>query len=260
MEKCDNCSKELAYGKISINRFISKLDILLQDKRYDEALDHINYWKNEAIKLNDERSLLSILNEVIGFSRRINNIELGFNAIEEALELIDKLDISTLNSTATILVNIATTKNQFGAYLESIDIYNKAQEIFKNNNFISSYEYAALLNNKSCAYANAYKYKEAKECINEAISILENLGGYDGDIALSLLNLAHVTYDEDDNSTLIVETLLDKAWEKINSTTLVRDKEYAFMLSKCIDSFKYFKRDLEAIALEEVIKEIYEEK
>lgn len=259
MEKCSSCSKENTHGLININRFIDKLDNLLKENKLTESLNHILYWKKEAIENGDERGLLTILNELVGLSRRLNDKPLATNAIDEILNLIDKLEINDLTSTATILINAATTLAHFNEFDNSIKLFNKAEDVFKNNHQENTYEYASLLNNKSCVLANNYEYSKSSNCILSAIKILEEIKHHDGDIALSYLNLAHVLYNDDSNCTDKVEELLDLAWEKINSSDIIHNGNYAYLLSKCVYSYKYFKRDVEALALEEVIKEIYGE-
>ena len=83
-------------------------------------------------------------------------------------------------------------------------------------------------------------------------------GRHDGEIAISLVMLAHLTYDRDENATDQVEKLLDEAWEYINSPRQPRDGNYAYILRKCAPSFEYFQRPEAAQALREVAKEIYE--
>jgi len=56
-----------------------------------------------------------------------------------------------------------------------------------------------------------------------------------------------------------VEALLDEAWDYLNSDRQPRDANYAFIISKCAPSLKYFNRNDEAEALLAVAKVIYGE-
>ena len=100
--------------------------------------------------------------------------------------------------------------------------------------------------------------KEDERCYLSAIEILKEEGKHDGEIAISMINLAHLVFDRDDTAYERVESLLDEAWEYINSPRQPHDANYAFILSKCAPSLDYFKRHDEADALREVAKEIYE--
>ena len=121
-----------------------------------------------------------------------------------------------------------------------------------------TYEYAALLNNKAAALSALKRYDEAEAHWRQAVEILQKEGHHDGEIAISLVMLAHLTYDRDETATDQVERLLDEAWEYINSPRQPRDGNYAYILRKCAPSFEYFQRPEAAQALREVAKEIYE--
>ena len=88
---------------------------------------------------------------------------------------------------------------------------------------------------------------------------MKKVGFHDGEIAISLIMLAHLTFDRDDTAYEKVEALLDEAWEYINSDNQPKDGNYAYVLRKCAPSFDYFQRPMEAQALREVAKEIYDQ-
>ncbi|HBK02216.1 MAG TPA: hypothetical protein DDY77_04215, partial [Clostridiales bacterium] len=121
-------------------------------------------------------------------------------------------------------------------------------------------EYAALLNNCGSALSELRRFDEAENLMKKAIEILKEDGTHDGEIAVSLINLAHLYYDRDDTSQKEVEKLLDEAWEYINSPRQPHDANYAFILSKCAPSLKYFHRFDEAEAITAVANEIYGKK
>lgn len=101
------------------------------------------------------------------------------------------------------------------------------------------------------------RYEEAETDWLRAIQILKDIRCHDGEIAVSLLMLAHLTYDRDSTAFEKVESLLDEAWEYINSDNQPKDGNYAYILRKCAPSLEYFKRFDEAQACRDVAKEIY---
>ena len=103
---------------------------------------------------------------------------------------------------------------------------------------------------------NRNDMKAAREW-KKTIEILGRIGYHAGEIAISLVMLAHLTFDRDGTAYEKVETLLDEAWEYINSDDQPRDGNYAYVLRKCAPSFDYFKRPDEAEAMRESAKEIY---
>lgn len=253
--ECSSCSKEPT-GRINVGRFIAKLDECFKTDDLAEAARTVEYWENEARSLNDACGLLSVLNEEIGLYRRMNEKDKALRAVRLAKEIVDFSENNDV-SRATVMVNAATTLKAFGYPAEGLPYFDKAEEIYIDNGKKDSFEHAALLNNKSSSLCDLKRYDEGEKCLNYAIEILKKEGKHDGEIAVSLINLAHLTYDRDENSYEAVEAILDKAWEYINSENQPHDANYAFIISKCAPSLRYFKRELEAEALEQTAAEIY---
>ncbi len=254
--KCSSCIKE-PVDRINVSRFISKLDGFFAKNDLEGAGEHILFWKNEAEKLEDYRGLLSVINEALGYYRRTGDIEKGLNAVDDALFLIDSLRLDTSLSGANIFINLATTLKSFGKPQEGIQYYDKAGKILTDCGKEKEFEFAALLNNKASALSDMKMYDEAEKCYRDAIEILKSEGKHDGEIGVSLVNLAHLYFDRDDNACEAVEETLDEAWEYINSDRQPHNSDYAFIISKCAPSFDYFGRKDEAQALREVADEIY---
>ncbi len=253
---CSSCSKE-PLGRINVSRFISKLDGYLKKNQLDSAVETVLYWEKEAADLNDLKGLLSVLNEGLGLFRRVNDKEKGLGYAQKVIELLGYEDLAGSISRATICINLATTLKAFGRAEEGLVYYEKAEQAYKEKFRTETYEYAALLNNKSSTLIDFKRFDEAEKSLKTAIEILDKEGLHDGDIALSYLSLAHLTDDMDDTAIERVENYIDTAWEYINSKRQKRDSDWAFALSKCIPSFKYFKRETEAEVLEELVAEIY---
>lgn len=256
IKNCRSCSKEQV-EKINVQRFVEKLDGYFERNDIKGAFNHFQYWEREAKILKDNKGLLSILNEEIGFYRRTNDKENGIKAVNEAITIIEENDFATNLSVATIYVNAATTMKAFDMADKSLSYFNFAEKIYLDNGKKDSYDYAALLNNKAAALCDLEMFSEAENCYNKAIEILKIEGNHDGDIAISLVNMAQLIFQRSAKAYQEIENTLDLAWEYINSTRQIRDWSYAFVLSKCAPSFRFFKREEEANALEEVAKEIY---
>ena len=243
---------------IQVSRFIARLDSCFDRNDLRAARETLAAWEQEARALQDDRGLLSVLNEAVGFYRRTQKKGRALAAMGECLALVDKLGLQNQLSGATVYINAATTMNFFGQEKESLALYEKAARCYGQNGGTETYEYAALLNNKAAALNALKRYDEAEAHWRQAVEILQKEGRHDGEIAISLVMLAHLTYDRDDTATDQVEKLLDEAWEYINSPRQPRDGNYAYILRKCAPSFEYFQRPEAAQALREVAKEIYE--
>ena len=244
-------------GQINISRFIAKLDSCFDRNDLKAAKECIEYWEKEARETGDDRALLTVLNEAVGFYRRTQKRGKALAAMGESLTLVDKLGLPDKLSGATIYINAATTLSFFGKEEEGLQLYDKAARCYEIERHTETYEYAALLNNKAGTLNALKRYDEAERDWVQAIEILKEIGGHAGEIAISLVMLAHLTFDRDDTSYEKVEKILDEAWEYINSDDQPKDGNYAYVLRKCAPSFEYFQRSDEAEAMREVAKDIY---
>ena len=246
---------------MNIDRFLNRLDTFFNSNDLSGAGDCLKFWEKEARNANDDRSLLTILNEWLGYCRRVNNKEKALTVIEESKELIDKLKLTNSLSAATIFINAATTSSHFGKLEEGLNLYDKAKKCYIDKGATNTFEYATLLNNSAGVLNILKRYDEAEKNYEEAIEILKKLGNRDGEIGLSYVMLAHIMYDRsenpDDSVYEKVESLLDEAIKYIKSDTIVRDGNFAFILDKIAPSFEYFKRMGQAKAMRNLSKEIY---
>ena len=242
---------------IPVSRFINRLDAAFNCNDMKGAQECIRFWESEARRLNDDRGLLTVLNEAIGYYRRVKKKTRALEAMKESLSLVEKLRQTHTLSGATIYTNAATTCSFFGETEEALRLYEKAADYFEAVGDTECYEYAALLNNRAATLYGLTRYDEAEADWLAAIRILNGVGFHDGEIAVSLLMLAHLTFDRDNGAHEKVEALLDEAWDYINSEKQPRDGNYAYILRKCAPSLDYFSRPEEAQACRDVAREIY---
>ena len=248
-------------NSIDTNRFLKNLDMFFNKNDLPGAGDYLSFWENEARNINDEHALLTILNEYLGYCRRTNNEVKALKTIDECKLLIEKLNLSNTISAATIYINAATTYYHFGNIESGLILYEKARKCYVDLKKTDSYEYATLLNNSAGALTSLKKYDDAEKNYLEAIEILKHIGNHESEIALSLVMIAHITFDKTDNADDSiynkVESLLDEAYMYLKSDNIIRNGNFAFILDKCAPSFDYFKRPGQANAMRELSKQIY---
>ena len=248
-------------NKIDIERFLQKLDSYYNKNDLSSASDCLDFWEGEARNAGDDRALLTILNEYLGFCRRVNDKEKAISTINECKSLIEKLALSNTIGAATIYINAATTSSHFGNVEEGLLLYDKAKKCYEYLDKKETYEYATLLNNSAGVLNTLKRYDEAEKNYLEAIEILKQIGNREAEIALSLTMLAHIAFDRTDNpddyTYEIVENMLDEAIKYLTSDKIVRDGNFAFILTKCAPSFDYFKRLGQAKAMRELSQKIY---
>ncbi len=237
-EKCDSCSKE-KQDRVPVLRVINKLDEHFSYNDSKGAEELLDYWVSEAKRLNDYSGFLSMLNEQVGLYRRLNDSVKGLEAVNNALKLIEDKKLIITESVATIYINCATTLKAFGKVQDAMSYYKKAEDIYVSLNVTDYFKRASLYNNMASAYSEIGDYFNAEKSYLTAIDILKSSGEQKGEIAVSLVNLAHLYFEKDEFSEKVGECL-EEALQILNSPNLIHDGNYAFICSKCAPSFEYF--------------------
>ncbi len=253
---CKSCSKE-SYDMIPITRVLQKLDELFLKNDLSAVAKTLEYWEKEARELKDERGLLELLNEEIGYFRRMGESEKALCAVTEAFALIKGLEAKENLSSATVYLNGATTMRAFGKATEAMQYYEKAENIYKKHLQPNDYRLAAYYNNVSSAYKDLGETEKAESACFSALDILRKCGGYLGEMAVTHINLAHLYYDADPCDERAYEHM-DKAWELLSSKENKHDGNFAFILSKCFPSFGFFGYFEYEKILKELSEKIYE--
>ena len=257
--ECPSCKKAAEQNKsIPVKRIIEKLDSFFATNDLDGAVSLLEYWQNEAKNLRDLSGELSVVNEMLGLYRRTNDKGAALSAINRALELICYKGIENEVSSATIILNAATTCKAFGDLERAVILYEKASLVYHEKLSPDDLRLAALYNNFATTLTDLNRLQEAEEFYNKAILLtgakLEGLL----DCAVSYVNLAHLYEKSEGLESEKIEECLEKAENLLNDKRIERNPYYAFVCEKCAPSFDYFGFFLFAIKLYERSKKIYE--
>lgn len=245
-----------AKGRIPVKRVIGKADEYYNKNDLAGAKRHLEYWEKEANALNDFNGELSVVDELLGLYRKNGDKENAFRAIERALLLVDNLGLKDAVSGATIYLNAATTYKAFGKFDLSIPLYEKALKIYSENLDKTDVRFGGFYNNYALALTDAGEYEKAEECYFNAIKVMEKAENGKPDLAITYVNFAHL-YETVNKADKITDCLF-KAYGLLNDDENVKNGYYAYVLSKCAPSFKYFGYDKISSDMEKESKEIYE--
>ena len=116
--------------EISVQDFIRELDACFERNDMKAARACLTKWEEQARTLQDDRGLLTVLNEGVGYYRRVKKKTRAMEAMEESLQLVEKLGIGNTVSGATVFINAATTQSFFGEEREAIGLYDQAEQCF----------------------------------------------------------------------------------------------------------------------------------
>ena len=224
--------------RIPIESIISKLDMYLNREDYASAHRLLLYWKDESRNINDLRGELEILNELLGFSRRINDKEGGLSAVWRCFELIEILNISGTTA-GTIYLNGATTLKCFGQPQESIPYYEKAYQCFEGNLPKDDKLWGGFFNNYALALADVGRYDDAIDRYQEAIDVMSCVENGHVEVAVTLMNIAEL-FERIGDSNHLIDQSLEQALYYLNDSSLPRNGYYAFVCRKCAPTFGHF--------------------
>lgn len=258
-EYCEACRGKMdeSSNRMPIKRVLAKLDEYFSRNDLAGAEKFLIFWEGEARLGGVPEELIDILNEEIGLFRRTGNISRGMTAITEAVNIIEHDNIEKTSAIGTVYINIATTLKAFGEPEKALLYYEKAFDIYSDRLCSDDYNFAALYNNMALAFEDIGLFDEAENSYKIAVKILRADGEHDAEIAVSLINLAHL-YDKAGYNTGALYKLLDDAWKILNGDYLEKNGNFAFVCSKCAPSFEYFDQEDRGKYLKSEADRIYE--
>lgn len=241
MERKCCCSKEQT-GTVPIKRVMDKLDALAARDDADEMERVLDYWESEAKALGDDKGLLEILSEEIGFFRNGKKRERCLRAIDEATGL---LAVENENSVplATIHLNIATSLKAFDKLDEAMPHYEVAKRIYESKLEKDDFRLAGLFNNYASALTDLGDLSGAEENYKKAIDIIlsqDEPQKFYPELAITYVNLAGLEYAKETVDDDKVDAYVEKARLALDDERVERDGNYASVCRKCADSFGFF--------------------
>ncbi len=252
---CADCGRRAAASTIPVSRVIEKLEECFAINDMDAAGRLLEYWEQEAVALGDLSGELSVVNELLGYYRKVGDSEKGLRAVSRSLELLSILQQENEVSGATVILNAATTMKAFGQAEQALPLYEKTQKIYTEKLPADDNRFGGFYNNKALALVDVKRYKEAEACYHRALAVVDE---GQPDRAVTYVNMAHLYEVWLDDSEQKIAECLQKAEDILNHPYMEQNAYYAFVCSKCAPSFDYFGFFVTAQELQERAKRIYE--
>lgn len=253
----DRCCKANQSSHIPVSRVINKLDSFFSVNDMSGAGEHLLYWRNEAKAAGDLSGELTVVNEQLGYYRKIGDRQSGLEAVSRSLELVGILKTEHEVSGATVILNAATTLKAFGKAEEAMELYNRAYAVYSENLPENDPKMGGFYNNKALALVDLGRYEEAEICYKAALGIMSQAKGGLADLAVTYVNMAHLYDTWFENSEEKSVECLNEAEAILNKPEIIRDSYYAYVCSKCAPSFDYFGFFIFAAELRERSEKIY---
>ncbi len=241
---------------VSINRIIQRLDECFGRNDYDSAERFLLNCLCEGVDLHTE---LFIQNELMGLYRKVGKQQSAFDALGNAMKVIERLQVSEQVGAATTYLNGATVLKAFGRAEESIALFERAKEIYERELPDDDNRLAGLYNNMGLTLVDLKRFDEANDLYRRAVSVLQKAQNGDLEIAITYLNMA--TAAEAQRGLLEADTYisayLNDAWVLLDAHPK-RDGYYAFVCEKCASVFGYYGYFVYENELSERARRIYE--
>ena len=256
----DQFKKQPPVRPIPTQRVLEKLDEHLGRNDYDSAERHLLYWLDEAKDGRDKHGMLTVENELMGLYRKTNRKEKALESVRKALNLIDDSKLGSAVVAGTTFTNAATVYKAFAMPEESIELFEKAKDIYEKELQSDDPRLGGLYNNLGLTLTDLKRFDEAEEYYNKAINVMSDNKNGELEIAITYLNLCDLNEAKlgSEQSEKIIDKYIEKAYELLNRDYLPRNGYYAFVCEKCAPTFGYFGRFLYQKELSDRARSIYE--
>ena len=157
---------------MDISLKLQQLDRLFQQKKIEQAGTFLENSIQEAQREGDSASLITLLNEMIGYCRDTGKYEASRAYSKKVLDVLDREGLSGTVPYATTLLNVANAARAAGDHEKSLECYDRVFEIYAGNVESTDYRYAALYNNLSLLYQEMGDFEKAAEALEKALPII----------------------------------------------------------------------------------------
>lgn len=213
---------------MNVLEVLEELDELFRNKKIDKVEDFLTGKLEEALKDQDTNSVITLLNEIIGYYRDTSQYEKAVIYSKEVLSLMSNLQLEGSMPYATTLLNVANAYRASGMLSQSLELYSKVFPIYEENLDQYNFSYASLYNNISLLYQEMNDYTKACESLEKALTIVERFPQARIEIATTHANLAASLLKLDKNIQAVkhIETAFD-----LFEVDEVKDYHYSAALS-----------------------------
>lgn len=239
---------------MNLNEIFEQVDQLYREKKGEAAERLMRKYISQAIKDEDDTSLLQLMNELLGYYRETSQVENSFIIADQAIALTKKMGLEGTLPYATTLLNVANAYRAGGRLEESLQRYNQVQKIYGQKLAPDNMLMASLQNNLSLLYQEMGDFRSAKECLLRALPVVQAKKA-DFEVAVTYANLANtcMSLDEMDEANVYATEAI-KGYDALG----VKDSHYGAALS-AQGTFYYKKGEYEtAIGIFKEAMEIIE--
>lgn len=246
-------------NKSEIKEIINELDAILAVNDYVSAERFLRDRIALADEQGDEKTKLSLLNELMGLCRKVGKRDEAYEATDAALRLCARMGLSGSVTDGTTHVNAATVYKAFGDAEAALPLYRRAREIYEYALDRHDGRLGGLYNNMALALVDVGNYSEADELYRRALEVMSHNRYGQLEMAITYLNMANAAEYERGlvEAEDYINDCIDRARELLDTPDVPRNGYYAFVCEKCAPTFGYYGYFLDEREYSERAKNIY---
>ncbi len=158
------------------NDLLQYLDELFSKKQINKVEPFLQEQLKLAMEEEDTSRVITIVNELIGFYRSMQEHEKSIFYCEQIIAFLKMFNLEGTIPYATTLLNTATAYRAAGQLNDAMEHYHTAEKIYNLEIDKSDYRFAGLYNNKALLYQELEEHEKALGYLNKALPIISNLG------------------------------------------------------------------------------------
>lgn len=158
---------------MNISKVLIEYDSMFGNNSLEEIERYLVTHIEQAYEEQDFYSAITLLNEYMGFCRDTSQNEKGKRCCEETVSLMKKVGLEGTVEYATSLLNVANAYRAYGMLTESLDIFKKVENCYKQSIEKNDFKFASLYNNWSLLYQEMFDFDNAKEMLVKALRIVD---------------------------------------------------------------------------------------
>lgn len=175
---------------MDVNRVLLEYDSMFGKNTLEEIESYLVSCIEEAYEEPDYYSVITLLNEFIGFCRDTSQNEKGKEGCRYTIDIMNRMGLAGTVEYATSLLNVANAYRAYGMLNESLELYSKVEEIYNQNLSPNEFNYASLYNNWSLLYQEMDDFDSAEDMLKKALRIVDRYPNAVVEQATTRTNLA----------------------------------------------------------------------
>ena len=160
----------------NVEVILSGLDRLFMEHKIDQVEGYLLNALDETTKEGDHNTVITIINELIGFYRDTSQYEKSLFYSNQVLTFMKELGLEGSIPYATTCLNIANACRAAGELQKSLQFYKEVKFVYDDLLPEGDSLYASYFNNLSLLYQEMGDFHAACKTLKKALSIVEKEG------------------------------------------------------------------------------------